>query len=232
MHNTMPFKDLTLIDLTHTLNSAIPSWNGSCGFQHTIRDDYDPSALYKFRTYDIHMQAGMGTHIDAPAHCIPGGRCINDLDLHELIAPCLVINVSNQMHERYSLSVGDIESFETQYGIIPPKCFVIVYTGWEQYWTTPKKYRNNHIFPSVSKEAAHLLLDRHIVGLGIDTLSPDRPEDNFPVHQLILNADKYIVENVANALKLPVVGAYTLACPLKIQGGTESPLRLVGLSWN
>ena len=207
----------------------MPSWNGSCGFKPTLRDDYDPSAAYQFRTYDIHMQTGMGTHLDAPAHCFSDGRSITDLNLNECIAPCAVINISLQSHERYSLRPQYIEAFEAQHGVIPFGCFVIVYTGWEQYWGTPEKYRNNHVFPSILKEAASLLLERQIVGLGIDTLSPDRPEDGFPIHHLILGADKYIIENIANASKLPPVGAYTLALPIKIHGGTEAPLRLIGM---
>lgn len=229
MPNLTPFKDLTFIDLTHSLTPEMPSWNGSCGFEHVLKDDYDPSAPYQFRTYDIHMQAGMGTHLDAPAHCFPGGRSAADLDLNECIAPCIVINISDQSHERYRLSPQDIEAFEAQHGTIPSGCFVIVYTGWEQHWNSPEQYRNDHVFPSISKEAAALLLEHQIVGLGIDTLSPDRPEDGFPVHHLVLGADKYIVENIANASKLPPVGAYTLALPLKIQGGTEAPLRLIGV---
>lgn len=229
MHNPIQLKEYTFLDLTHSLTSEMPSWNGSCGFESTLRDDYDPSAPYQFRTYDIHMQAGMGTHLDAPAHCFSGGRSITDLNLNECIAPCIVINVSPQSHERYSLRPQDVEAFETQHGVIPFGCFVIIYTGWDQYWSISEKYRNNHVFPSISKEAASLLLDRQIVGLGIDTLSPDRPEDGFPVHHLILGADKYIIENIANASKFPPVGAYTLALPIKIQGGTEAPLRLLGM---
>lgn len=228
MNKIIDLKDFTFLDLTHPLSSAIPSWSGNCGFQHMVRDDYDLSSPVKFRTFDIEMQAGMGTHMDAPAHCILGGRCISDLNLRELISPCVMMNMSNQVHERYSLSVQDIEVFEARYGTIPPGCFVIVYTGWEQYWDTPEKYRNNHVFPSVSKEATQVLLERQIVGLGIDTLSPDRPEDGFPVHQLILQADRYIIENIANSLNLPPIGSYTLAMPLKIQNGTEAPMRLLG----
>ncbi len=229
MQSSIHLKDFTVIDLTHDLTPEMPSWSGACGFEHILREDYDPSAPVKFRTYDLHMQAGMGTHMDAPAHCFQSGRSIADLSLKECIAPCIVINVSDQSHERYSLSPQDIEVFEAQHGTIPPHCFVIVYTGWDQHWNVPEKYRNNHVFPSISKEAASLLLERQIVGVGIDTLSPDRPEDGFPVHHLILEADKYIIENIANASKLPPVGAYTFALPLKIQGGTEAPLRLVGL---
>jgi kynurenine formamidase len=229
LHKLIQLEDFTVIDLTHDLMPEMPSWSESCRFGHTLREDYDSSVSYQFRTYDIHMQAGMGTHIDAPSHYFPEGRSITDLSLNECIAPCVVINVASQSHERYFLRPQDIEAFETQHGVIPPGCFVMIYTGWEQHWNSPEQYRNNHVFPSVSKEAASLLLERQIVGLGIDTLSPDRPEDGFPVHHLILGADKYIIENVAHASKLPPVGAYTLALPIKIQGGTEAPLRLIGM---
>jgi kynurenine formamidase len=81
----------------------------------------------------------------------------------------------------------------------------------------------------VSVEAARLLLERDIVGLRIDTLSPDSPHSKFAVHQLLLSNEKYIVENVANTDKLPPTGSWCLIAPLKIAGGTEAPVRLIGL---
>lgn len=226
---TLPFK---VIDLTHTLTPAIPTWDGGCGFEHMIDHDYDSKAPYKFRTHKIHMNEGIGTHMDAPAHSIPGGKSIADLDLETLVAPCVKIDVSHKADERYSLTPQDIEEFEHQYGTIQKGSFVIVYTGWERFWNEPEKYRNSLIFPSISKVGAELLLKKDIVGLGIDTLSPDRPDEGFPVHQLVLGTGKYIVENVANSHKLPPLGSYSLTLPLKIQGGTEAPLRLVGLILN
>ena len=89
--------------------------------------------------------------------------------------------------------------------------------------------RYNFVFPSIMSIAAELLLERQIIGLGIDTLSPDRPDNGFPVHKLILGEDKFIVENVANASRMPPVGAYSLALPIKINEGTEAPVRLVGM---
>lgn len=221
-----------LIDLTHSLSQNTPTWSGGCGFQHIIHTDYDSEAVYTFRTHKIRMHEGIGTHIDAPAHCFPSGKCIDELNLNDLCAPCCVIDVSSRAHERYSLTVQDIEDFEQYYGPLPPGCFVIIYTGWEQHWHTPKKYHNDHVFPSISEAAAYALVERHVLGLGIDTLSPDRPDDGFPVHKVFLGAGKYIIENVANALSLPAIGAYSLAFPIKIQGGTEAPLRLAGLVMN
>ncbi len=105
----------------------------------------------------------------------------------------------------------------------------MIRTGWESFWHDSEKYRNHHVFPSISGEAAAFLLERHIVGLGIDTPSPDRPEDGFPVHNTILGAGKYIIENIANSSNMPPNGSFIAALPIKMKGGTEAPIRLIGL---
>lgn len=219
----------TLVDLTHTLSSDCPSWNGSCGFEHQIKLDYqqNPSET-SFRVQQIKMHAGIGTHLDAPAHCIPNGKSIADLALTDLVAPCVKIDVSSDCDERFTLSTDDIKAFEQIHGKIPPKSFVIIYTGWDQYWDNPKRYRNDYQFPNVSKAAAQYFVEREVAGIGIDTLSPDRPSDGFHTHEVILGAGKYIVENIANATLLPPIGAFTLALPIKTQDGTEAPIRLIG----
>ncbi len=99
---TFPYK---LIDLSHTLDNNIPTWDGGCGFNHDLHVDYsDCEGEDKFRVMKINMLAGIGTHIDAPSHCIPGGRFIHDIDVGELCMPCVVIDIAPKCHERYSLS--------------------------------------------------------------------------------------------------------------------------------
>jgi kynurenine formamidase len=223
-------KNFTIIDLTHTISSYTPTWKGNCGFEHKmVRDHKDCSTKTKFRNHFIQMEAGIGTHMDAPVHCIAGGKSIAELSLEELICPCVVIDVSEKVTESYKFSPKDILDFEENHGKIQPGSFAIIYTGWERFWFDPEKYRNNYVFPSITKEAASLLLERDIGGIGIDTLSPDLPEDDYPVHQLILAAGKYIVENVANASKMPPTGAYSFALPIKIEEGSEAPVRLIGM---
>lgn len=219
-----------LIDLTHTLDETIPSWTMKCGFNHEIKLDYtDCSAAVKFRVQQIKMHAGIGTHIDAPAHCIPNAMTVEQIPLTDLIAPCVMIDVSHRADENYQVSVQDVKQFEKMHGEIPVKHFVMIRTGWERFWKKPEKYHNNYIFPSISLETALFLLERKIVGLGIDTLSPDRPDEGHLVHNAILGSGKYIIENVANLALLPSVQSYILALPIKTRGGTEAPLRLVGL---
>lgn len=194
----------TYIDLTHKLDESIPSWDGNCGFKYPLLSDEG------FHIHSIEMEAGVGTHMDAPAHI--EGKTIDELALDDLIGPLVVID-------------GGIESFEKAYGRIPKGCFVIIRTGWDRNWHDRKKYE--HDFPTVSKETAELLLARGIIGLGVDTLSPDGRDSDFPVHKTLLGAGKLIIENVANAGKLPPVGSTLFALPLIIRGGTESPMRLI-----
>ena len=219
-----------VIDLTHTLDENSPAWNGDCGFRHERKLDYDqcPGEV-KFRVQQIKMHGGIGTHIDAPAHVVPGGITVEGLALNDLVRPCVCIDVSQKANAAFKLSAQDILAFESAHTRIQPEDFVIIYTGWDTYWHEPKRYHNQYQFPSLSESAVQCLLERNIAGLGIDTLSPDCPDSGFPAHKYLLGAGKYIVENVANASELPPMGFTTLALPLKGQGLTEAPLRLVGL---
>lgn len=221
---------MKFIDLTHTIEESMASWDGSCGFKSTVTLDYVGCTTdVKFRVMEFHLQAGIGTHIDAPSHCIPGGLTIDRLCLADLYMPCVVIDVSDKAHARYSVTPDDILSFEKTYGPIGQNSCVMIKTGWEQFWHEPEKYRNNLVFPAVSAEAAVALLDRGARALGIDTLSPDRPEEGYPVHQAFLGAGKVLIENVANLDQMPPCGGFILALPLKVKGATEAPLRLIGI---
>ena len=227
---TIPHFPFNVIDLTHPISPDSPSWDASCGFQHKITLDYEQcTTTTPFRVQTIQMHAGIGTHMDAPAHCIPGGKTIEQLSLSELIAPCVVIDVSKEADASYVCESADIQSFERKYGTISRGSFVIIYTGWSRYWHQPKQYRNDLQFPSISKETALLLLEREVVGLGIDTFSADKADSDYPVHRALLGAGKYLVENIAYAEQLPAVGSYSMALPILTVGGTEAPIRLIGL---
>lgn len=215
------------IDLTHTLSSDIPTWGGSCDFNLEMTLDYtDCTAPNLFRKHTIRESAsGVGTHLDAPAHCIPGGATVDMLLLENLVVDCVVIQKLNATEE-YIFTPDDIAVFEKENGIIPENSFVLFSTGWDSRWNTSKLYRNDLKFPSVHADTAQLLVERNVAGLGIDTLSPDIGDD-FPVHRIMLGAGKYLVENVANANSLPATGATICVMPMKIQEGSEAPVRLV-----
>ncbi|MFI5342707.1 MAG: cyclase family protein [Chlamydiales bacterium] len=228
--------DFKLIDLTHALDSQVPTWDDSCGFQKSVSADYSASLTKtNFLLHCLEMHAGIGTHMDAPCHCIKGGMSIADIALTQLLLPLIVLDVSSKAHANYQIDVNDILAFEKTDGAIPPECLVIGYTGWSQYWNHPAQYRNADEkgelhFPSFSRHAAEVLLERGVSGIAIDTLSPDLSINGyFPVHELFLGKGKYIIENVANAHLLPSVGAYGIVLPLKVSDCAEAPVRFIAL---
>ncbi len=222
-----------IIDLTQPLFADAPTWEGSCGFCLEIAKDYDQL----FRVNHLKMEAGVGTHMDAPRHLIKEGLSIEQIPITQFIAQVCVIDVSTKADADYELSVDDIEAYEKTYGLIPKGSVAIAYTGWSRFWLSAKAYRNQDAmgqmhFPAISAKAAELLLVRDIAGLAIDTLSPDCLDSTYSVHKLILGNGKYIIENIGDCSSLPAKGAYLIALPLKIQNGTESPLRVVALVQN
>ena len=226
----MILNDYKIVDLTHMLTSEVPTWNGSCGFQPEIKKDYDQM----FRVQQLKMHCGVGTHMDAPSHCIQGGDSIGDLSVSNFIAPLCLVDVSDKMREDYAISTEDILAYEKKHGAIPKRALVIGCTGWYRFWHDQNKYRNpdangNKRFPTFSTPAAKLLLERDVVGLAIDTLSPDCQDLSYPVHHLFLGAGKYIIENVANCHAIPPSGAIAIALPLRLHACTESPIRLIAL---
>ena len=77
----------------------------------------------------------------------PGAATVCQVSLDNLIAPLIVIHVHEKITANYKISDEDIALFENKYGKIQESTFVAFYTGWSQYWTRPKQYHNNHLFP-------------------------------------------------------------------------------------
>lgn len=223
-----------VVDLTHPLHEKIPTWSGGCGFHMEIKLDY-PQGL---RVQSLKSHAGVGTHIDAPSHFIKDSWNIGDIPLENLIVPVCVLDMRPKMDPDLFISVDDIKTFEKTEGPIPDRCLFLAHTGWDKNWNDPERYRNPDSngkmhFPGFSAEAATYLLKRNIVGLGIDTLSPDGsrngPGIRYPVHEIILGAKRYIMENVAHLDQMPALGAFAIAFPPPAREATESAARLAGL---
>lgn len=66
--------------------------------------------------------------------------------------------------------------------------------------------------------------------VGIDTPSIDRGQSaDFMTHQILYGANIPGFENIANLGRVPATGAYVIALPMKIEGGSGGPLRIVAV---
>lgn len=223
-------KKSTFIDLSHAVSASIPTWNDNDSFkQETMLDYKDCTTDVKFCVQRFATINGIGTHIDAPAHCIQGNITVDHIPLVSLVVPCIVIDIRHKATAEYELSVDDLTAFENRHGKIASGTLVAINTGWNRFWHDKKLYRNNLIFPCVSKEAAQFLVQRGVIGIAIDTLGVDKGTSGYPAHQVLLSNNLYIIENVTNLDKLPAIGSYVIALPMKIEHATEAPIRVIGI---
>ena len=69
---------------------------------------------------------------------------------------------------------------------------------------------------------------RNVAAVGIDTPSIDNGQSSgFEAHVIIYGANIPGFENVANLDELPEAGAFVVALPMKVAGGSGGPLRIV-----
>lgn len=214
------------IDLTHTVDENSPFWEGGCGYSNHILVDYTDS-FDSCRVQRLNMDAGIGTHIDLPAHFYRNAETADKTDINHFISDAIVIDVSYKADCDYIITVDDIKEFEKKCYVSFHDIFIFFFTGWSKYWGNKDVYINKYKFPSIHKDVANYLVKKKIKGIGIDTLSPDLINKAFPVHKILLNKGIYIIENVAHLDLLPSLGFYIFALPLKLKNITESPLRLI-----
>src|SRR5262249_36444298 len=182
-----------------------------------------------------------GTPRAAPSRFGAGGHRAAGVPVAQLIAPAGVTAASAQVagDTDYRLAVKDVKAWETAHGTIPAGAIVLLRTGWGARWPdrkrvfgddTPGRTTALH-FPSYGKDAVRFLVDERRIGaLGVDTPSIDYgPSKDFPVHQVVAAANVPGLENVARLEEVPATGAWVVALPMKIAGGSGGPLRAVAL---
>ena len=117
---------------------------------------------------------------------------------------------------------------------LQPGDVAIVRTGWGQYWDDAERYAGHDSgVPGISVDAARWLIERGVCAVGADTtaleqLAPGAGHSLLPVHKLLLvDAGIHIIEHMSlEAMASTGVVEFTVVlAPLRIEGGTGSPVR-------
>jgi kynurenine formamidase len=237
---TFAIDDGKLVDLTHTFDDKTIHWPTAKPFVWN-RDAWGKAAGgYWYASASFQASEHLGTHIDSPIHFAEGRAATDAIALQRLVGPAAVIDISAACvkNHTYELSSGDVKKWESAHDQIPRGAIVLVRTGWAKFWpdrarymgtATPGDVRNLR-FPGISEDAARMLVDRGVDGVGIDTASLDHgPSKDFRTHRILNGAGIYGLENVADMERLPPAGATIIALPMKIRSGTGGPVRIVAV---
>ncbi|QDA31896.1 cyclase family protein [Thermococcus indicus] len=148
----------------------------------------------------LKMGEHSGTHVDAPAHFVPGGKTIDEMPLEKFIGAGIVLDVRE--------GEGPVGLDEIPDGGYFGK-MVLFLTGGRE----------------LSPEVALFLVAEGAKAVGTDSMSIG----DEAVHKILLSAEVPVFENLVN-LEVLIGAEFTFAAfPLRIEGGSGSPVRAVAI---
>ncbi|MGH7700433.1 MAG: cyclase family protein [Gemmatimonadales bacterium] len=233
----------TWVDLSYPFDSTTIYWPTARPFRLEVVSAQRTPAGFYYAANNFAAAEHGGTHLDAPIHFAEGRRTTDQIPLGGLMGPAVVVDVSAAAatDPDYLVTPADLAAWERAHGRIPDGAILLVRTGWGSRWpdraaylgtakTGPAAVPELH-FPGIAPAAARWLVEqRRVDAVGIDTPSIDHGQSAaFETHQALLGANIPAFENVARLDRLPSAGAYVIALPMKIAGGSGGPLRMVAL---
>jgi kynurenine formamidase len=241
-------RDIRVIDLTQTLSQefptiVLPPELGQCApfrMEEVSRYDERGPAWY---WNNISLGEHTGTHFDAPIHWISGkdlpNNAVDTINVEKFIAPAAVIDCSKQCaaNPDFALTIAFIEQWEARHGKIEPGSWVLLRTDWSK--------RTYPDYAGLRDDGAHtpgpepaavkwLIEQRDVHGFGTETIGTDFGQGHhfnppYPAHFYMHGKGRFGLQCLTNLDLLPPKGAVIVAAPLKIKGGSGSPLRVLAL---
>lgn len=226
-------KGCRFVDLTHELYHGMPGWP-----THPLLrvDQLKVLNIDGYNVKELVINTHHGTHVDAPAHMIEGGKTLDQYPIEKFMHEGIAIRLDKGEGE--AIGEADLKSFDIREGD-----FVLLYTGMSNYRGFNKKYL--YLWPYLAPDGARYLAARKINAVGIDGLSIGAwggttaaagPVSKTAVetHEILLSNDILILEEVAN-LDVLLGGAdskrsFFIMLPLRIKDSDGSPVRLVAVN--
>ena len=229
------------VELSHSLNNESPYWagipEGSVELSKTCFDWGNPMLECLIQTFKFPGQ--FGTHIDFPGHFAKGKDLSEKYDVHDLVFPLVVIDITKQVKENvnYAVTVEDIKNYESKYGDIPDGAFVALRTDWYKKWPDMDalsgiKEDGSENFPGWSLEALKYIYEvRNASANGHETLDTDASivaaeAGDLACERYVLEKEKLQVEVLKNLDQVAPAGAVIIVSYPRIEGATGLPARV------
>ena len=209
---------MKIYDVSVPLTNELPTYPNDPGIQITDWVSLDKGDAANVSL--LHFGAHTGTHVDAPAHFIPGAAKLESLPLDVLIGDAEVVEVPSDLFVIDENFIADNCSFNT------PR--ILFKTRNSKFWNdTSAGFRKDYTY--LSTEGARKLVTNNIRLVGIDYLSIEQFGGKTHETHLTLLSNRVIILEGLSLDEVPA-GRYELIClPLRIRSGhgDGSPARVV-----
>jgi len=219
-----------ITELSHVLEKDIPGWPTHA---HYLLNAWEKKAWGSTaNNFVITMGEHNGTHLDASYHFYEkseGGKSMEQYPAAKFMGKCVRMDMAHIDADSLVMK-KDILDWEKRYGAIETDDIVLMCFGWGKYFQPlPEGKRYTEKWPGLSEEGAIYLAEKKVKLVGVDTFAVDASfSENDEAHKVLLPKDILVVECLANLEDIPE-RAYFIGLPLRIDGGSGSPIRAVAL---
>jgi kynurenine formamidase len=232
-----------LVDLSHAYDAKAIFWPTAEPFRlDKVADGLTPAGYY-YASNNFFTSEHGGTHLDAPVHFAQGKQSADQVPLERLVGPAVVIDVTDAANGNadYQITTADLERWEQQNGAIPSDAIVLFRTSFSRHWPDAARYlgtaeRGDQAVPKLHFPGLHpdtarwIVASRPVKAIGIDTASIDYGQSTlFESHRILYEQNIPAFENLTALERLPAKGAFVVALPMKITGGSGAPLRAIAI---
>lgn len=225
-----------IIDLSQEIYEGMPVYKSLPEVKISVHNTHEEWDAIKNPTtitpavYKLEMGEHTGTHVDAFNHMSAKekGRSIDTMPLSMFYTEGICVDFSHKKLQEL-ISSDEIKSALIKDNLSLKKGdTLLIYTNhYRKHFHTENWDKG----PGITIECARWLGSQEIAGFGVETMSPGIPGiSNKEVHHICgeLNFTHY--ENIINLHKLIGKGRFRfIGLPLKIRGGTGSPIRAVAI---
>ncbi len=225
-----------IIDLSQEIFTGMPVFPGmpevsiTMHISHEEWDDILDSEIVSPAVNRLELGEHTGTHVDAINHMARQyrGQSMDTMPLSMFYTEGLCLDLSHK-GLRELIEPADLEkTLSSAHLEIKQGDTVLLYTD---HYRRAFQTENWHHGPGISADAARWLGEQRIAAFGVETMAPGVLKvSNKQVHHICGELDFTHYENMINLHQLIGRGRFRfIGLPLRIRGGTGSPVRAVAV---
>lgn len=220
---------MKVVDLTLTIYEGMPcfpvDWYPKPKFEDVLVPDTDPTGSHRYASKALLFSHG-GTHLDSPKH-YNYFDCKKTIDI---VPPEILVGEAVWAHfpnkgNLETITANDLEA-ETKGFDLKGKRLVITTGYTDRNWGKDDYFQ---VSPYLTPDAAEWMVEKGITLVGID-FQTDKPGDaSFPVHNILLQNEVYILEYLTNVNELDGKEFILSVGSLKLEGLEASTARVFAI---
>ena len=203
---------MKFVDLSHPISEEMSTYPSDPDISIVREKEIhlDRTLLHRFT-----MGTHTGTHLDAPAHIISGGKTLDDFPLSSFTGKTVKVDLN---------SISELDKVDEKVNGI------IFDSNWYMRFKEPEIYFGSDR-PEIPIHLVKKVIEMGVKYFGCDLPSVDvSGSEDKPIHNALLGANIIVYESLTNLNQLPMLTPFEFyGFPLPFVGLDGSPVRAIGV---